>query len=76
MKLPNYLTSITKLVLLMLAITLNVGVFLKIIPIQDFMGVVNLVFGYYFGRTLPESLAKNSDGTCPICGNKHNDITL
>lgn len=43
-------TSATKLVLLMVTITLCAWVFYKLIPVEAFTWLVWLVFGYYFNK--------------------------
>lgn len=44
-------SSATKLVLLIVIITMCAGVFMKIIDAPLFMGVVGTIVGYYFGSS-------------------------
>jgi hypothetical protein len=55
-KLPSYLTSVTKLCLLLLILTLIALQFVRgdADTFQLFATVVSLVAGYYFGKTTPE----------------------
>lgn len=54
-KLPAYMTSITKLVLLLLVISLIALTFLHTQDFQSlFANVLTAVIGYYFGKTQPE----------------------